>query len=85
MRIVLERRVNIGRVLNESLGAVCLLQVFEQTLAERFTIGYLAFLQADKSLDYVFGKDRVAFDLHVADTIKLAVHNRKRDAQRVVN
>ena len=47
LRIVFERRRDFGRVLDEALLAVVLLEIFIQRFAERFPVRDLALLQAE--------------------------------------
>ena len=71
--------------MNEALRAVSLLQILEQSFTQRFTVSNFTFLQSNEGLDDLFREDRVAFDLHVADAIELAVNDRHRDSQRVID
>ena len=48
-------------------------------------VSNLALLQADDCFDCLFRKDRVALDLHLAETIKLSVDDRDGDLQGVIN
>jgi hypothetical protein len=83
--IVFEGRLNLGRVLNETLRAVGLLQVLVKRLTDGFAIGDIAFVEANETFDELLGKDRVALDLQIANAIELAFIDRNGDTQRLVH
>ena len=82
--IILESWRDFGGVLNEPLGAVILLEILVERLADSFAVGDLALFQADNCLDHGFRENRVAFDFHFAQTIELAVDDWNGNTQRVV-
>ena len=80
----MEGRNEFCRVADKSLAAVNFLQIVKNSVLQTFAVRDLALFQADVGKDLLFGEDRVALDLDVAELKDAAFGNRNDDLQRVI-